>query len=103
MSELNKVQEPEEVIGELIHVDFPMYEKPAGVQYTIHVNNLLATYPKQKKQIIKQFKDICKTDKISGLEHLRVRQIVEHYGINYTKQWFKDIYGWNFNVKKEAI
>lgn len=97
MSEAKRIEE-NEVIGELIRVEFPMYNKPAAVQLTVHVTNIIETIGKRKA--IKEFKALLNGQNPTS-NTLAIRQVVNYYGIKYCRQWFNEIYGWEF--KKEAV
>lgn len=85
----------------MVHrIEFPMDKKPIAVQLTVHINNLLNTYPNSKKVIIQEFKDVL----IKGDEPYSgyVKRIVHHYGRRNLKKWFKDIYGWEFEKQTKV-
>lgn len=92
----DRLEKEEEKTGELIKIKFRMDESPVAVQITKHINNLLLTYPAQRKQILTEFKRTLTTPELKSL-NFRIGQLVDHYGVFTFRTWFKDIYGWSFN------
>lgn len=85
--------------GIVVHpLGFYMHKSPVDVQLTKHINNLLFTKNWDKKSTLETFKNFLKgidsTDKIS---YRRIKEIVNYYGIMKCRQWFTEIYGWEFN------
>jgi len=83
---------------------FGLETRPLAAQLTIHINNLLLTYPENKKDILKYMKFILNnTNKKSYSGNInwaivnRCEALVSFYGESFCKKWFTDIYGWKFN------
>jgi len=85
--------------GKLIMGRFPLSNSPLAVQLTIHINNMFITWPKQKKDLLRDFKGALNGSKEGSK---RAHQLIDHYGMNFCKQWFKDIYGWEFKQEDVA-
>lgn len=92
-----EVVEPE--IDNVVVTDvFALCKSPAAYQLTIHITNLIETY---NKDVIKEFKGYLHNPEtlITDMSSVRVRAIINHYGIKTCQKWFTDIYGWNFKKK----
>jgi len=85
--------------GQLVQGAFPLAMQPGDFQLTVHVSNLTTTY--KKEGILQSFKEVLTApEKLQeNLHGIRIRQIIEFYGIEKTRQWFTMVYGWNFNQK----
>lgn len=96
-----KVKVPiEQDVNNVVVADvFALCKSPAAFQLTIHVNNLIQTY--DKTNIIKAFKGYLKNPEtlLTDMSEVRIRAIINHYGIPTCQKWFTDIYGWNFTKK----
>ncbi len=89
----------------LFRIDTPLMRSPKAVQLTVHVNNILLTYPDDRSGVLKDFK---KALTIPGykVEYEPIARTINNIGAYYYKVWFGDIYGWTYPVeyadKKEA-
>lgn len=83
--------------GEVIQGDFPLKRSPIDYQLTIHINNLLLTY--DKRHIIAAFKEhLNNPEKYANSFQYggSIRNLVNHYGVETLRNWFTEIYGWEF-------
>jgi hypothetical protein len=88
----NRLEDKE---GELIEIKFGLQDSPLMVQLTKHVNNLLITQATNKSAVLDCFKTKINNPELEGFNS-RVNQIVDYYGVNACKDWFKLIYDWKF-------
>lgn len=83
--------------------------EPYSVQFTKHLNNLLLTYPDERKAILALFVFYIKEPEYIEIQScdfkaseigFRVKQLVGSYGPKFCMEWFTDVYGWNFKKKQ---
>jgi hypothetical protein len=89
--------------NKLKHVYFGLDLQPDQYQLTVHINNLLVHYYNQKKFIIKEFKKILDKGEVPRYTNLRMRQIIDHYGIYQVRVWFSMVYGWKFEKSPKVF
>lgn len=94
-----KTQDDLEINNVVVSDVFALCKTPDAYQLTIHVTNLIETYG---PTIIKAFKGYLYNPEtlLTNMSEVRVRVIINHYGIPTCQKWFTDIYGWDF--KKEV-
>lgn len=82
--------------GSLYVGNFPMFDSPITAQLTIHINNLFNDY--DKGTVTKTFKNLLENpeaiNKVQG--SVRIKQIIEYYGVETCQAWFTLVYGWQF-------
>lgn len=83
----------QEEVGQILHVHFPLRDKPLDVQLTVHINNMLNCYG---KDVIKEFKLQLNDPESQDIQSRQIVNIINHYGIENVKQWFEVVYGWEF-------
>jgi len=83
--------------GEVRIGGFPLGQQPLDYQLTIHINNLIQTY--NPTLIIKLFKEKLYNPEMLNepLHGIRIRQVIVFYGVERCRQWFTNVYGWDFN------
>lgn len=90
--------------GKLYKGHFPLADSPAAIQFTVHINNMLNTGDKTTTiKVIKAMlytNDLTQWGTTKRTPEFRFKQLIEYYGIDYCRNWFNEIYGWEF--KKEA-
>lgn len=87
--------------GEAAERRFPMMKSPVDVQLTVHINNILNTYPDMNKIVFDEFKQRIYNNNISVFSPMdrTIQQLINHYSPARFKAWFKLVYGWEFKEK----
>lgn len=98
---MDKQLKEKEWEGDVTYGNFPLSKSPVDYQLTIHINNLLNTYPEARKYILDSFKErLCKSNIPTSIKSdLVIQQLIDFYGQRRFRAWFKLVYGWEFKRK----
>jgi hypothetical protein len=83
-------------MGENKMVTFKLMREPIDYQITVHVTNLLNTYP--KNEVTQTFKAFLYNPEAMDKVHSgqTIKALITYYGVEKFRNWFTLIYGWEF-------
>lgn len=88
--------------AKIYYGDFPLSNEPAGVQLTVHMNNIIQWqitkgFKKEHAlEVIKTHLDYPNRRPWKGSVGRRVKDLCNFYGRDYVKSWCSEVYGWNY-------